>query len=175
LNVIPYVGFAVGSLLSVLVVLIEWTGFGALVGVGVVFAVVQGLEGYVITPKIVGEKVGLSPVTVIIVLLIGAELAGLLGVLLAIPVAGAIKVILPDVARMYKASAYYTGVGLPATQEAVDEEELTVALGRGAPPHNPKQTAQHGGPSSATSEGVFAPAGIQGEGAEGGAASGEEE
>lgn len=109
LNVIPYVGFVVGFVLSVLVVLIEWTGWGALVAVMAVFAVVQGLEGYVITPKVVGEKVGLSPVTVIIVLLVGGELAGLLGVLLAIPVAGAIKVILPDLAHRYRMSSYYTG------------------------------------------------------------------
>ncbi len=109
LNVIPYVGFAVGFVLSVLVILIEWTGLGALVAVLIVFGVVQGLEGYVITPKIVGEKVGLSPVTVIIVLLVGGELAGLMGVLLAIPVAGAIKVILPDLAHRYRMSSYYTG------------------------------------------------------------------
>ena len=101
LNVIPYVGFVVGAVLSVLVVLIEWTGFGSVIGVIIVFAVVQGLEGYVITPKIVGEKVGLSPVTVIIVLLVGGEVGGLLGVLLAIPIAGAIKVIIPDLLEAY--------------------------------------------------------------------------
>ncbi len=110
LNVIPYVGFVVGFVLSVLVVLIEWTGVGSLVGVVIVFAVVQGLEGYVITPKIVGEKVGLSPVTVIIVLLIGGEVAGLLGVLLSIPVAGAIKVIIPDLLEAYTRSTYFKGV-----------------------------------------------------------------
>lgn len=109
LNIIPYVGFIVGFVLSVLVVLIEWTGIGSLVGVVIVFAIVQGLEGYVITPKIVGEKVGLSPVTVIIVLLLGGELGGLLGVLLAIPVAGAIKVILPDLEQLYRDSSYYKG------------------------------------------------------------------
>lgn len=109
LNVIPYLGFAVGFVLSVLVVVIEWTGWGALIGVLVVFAVVQGLEGYVITPKIVGEKVGLSPVTVIIVLLVGGEVGGLLGVLLALPVAGAIKVVLPDIIDWYKKSPYFRG------------------------------------------------------------------
>ncbi|CAN0558852.1 unnamed protein product, partial [Laminaria digitata] len=75
----------------------------------IVFAVVQGLEGYVITPKVVGEKVGLSPVVVIIVLLLGGELSGLLGVLLAIPVAGAVKVLLPDLIALYRRSAYFTG------------------------------------------------------------------
>lgn len=124
LNIIPYVGFAVGFVLSILVVLIEWTGWGALLGVCAVFAVVQGLEGYIITPKIVGEKVGLSPVTVIIVLLIGGELAGLMGVLLAIPVAGAIKVVLPDLAHRYRMSSYYTGNDPdPALLALVSREE----------------------------------------------------
>ena len=109
LNIIPYVGMAVGAVLSILVVLIEWTGFGSVIGVFVVIVIVQGLEGYVITPKIVGEKVGLSPVTVIIVLLVGGEVAGLMGVLLAIPVAGAVKVIIPDILDAYTRSSYFLG------------------------------------------------------------------
>lgn len=123
LNVIPYVGFAVGFVLSVLVVLIEWTGWGSLIGVLIVFSVVQGLEGYVITPKVVGEKVGLSPVAVIIVLLLGGELAGLLGVLLAIPVAGAFKVLLPDIIGMYRQSAYFTGSD-PSALEMMHHDDL---------------------------------------------------
>ena len=123
LNVIPYVGFAVGFVLSVLVVLIEWTGWGSLIGVLIVFSVVQGLEGYVITPKVVGEKVGLSPVAVIIVLLLGGELAGLLGVLLAIPVAGALKVLLPDIIGMYRESAYFTGSD-PSALEMMHHDDV---------------------------------------------------
>lgn len=130
LNVIPYVGFAVGFVLSILVILIEWSGWGAVIGVLVVFGVVQSLEGYVITPKIVGEKVGLSPVTVIIVLLLGGEVGGLLGVLLAIPVAGAIKVLLPDLIDWYKASPYFTGKRIvpPPADDDDDAEEAVVAL-----------------------------------------------
>ena len=51
--------------------LIDWAGWVPLVAVLAVFAVVQALEGWVITPRIVGEKVGMSPVTVILVLLVG--------------------------------------------------------------------------------------------------------
>ncbi len=135
LNIIPYVGFAVGFVLSVLVVLIEWSGWGAFIGVVAVFAIVQGLEGYLITPKIVGEKVGLSPVTVIIVLLVGGELAGLMGVLLAIPVAGAVKVILPDIAHRYRRSSYYTGNN-PSDEllTLVAEEEQFLRSGEGRRP-----------------------------------------
>jgi len=109
LNFIPYFGVAVGIVLATLMVLINWSGFGPLLAVGIVFVSVQTLEGYVITPKIVGEKVGLSPVTVIIVLLIGGELYGLLGILLAIPLFGALKVLFPDIMRYYRDTPFYSG------------------------------------------------------------------
>jgi predicted PurR-regulated permease PerM len=110
LNIVPYFGFLIGFVLSVLLALLDWTGtLWPLVGVLVTFAVVQGLEGYVVTPRIVGEKVGLSPVVVIIALLLGASLLGLLGVLLALPIAGVARVLLPDVVAWYRSSDLYTG------------------------------------------------------------------
>lgn len=126
LSIIPYFGVFIGIILAALIVLIEWTGIGAVIGVGAVFLVVQLLEGYVITPKVVGEKVGLSPVTVIIVLLLGGELAGLLGILLAIPVAGALKVLLPDLIEYYQSTSFYTGNGVrPAYTGALDARAQT--------------------------------------------------
>jgi predicted PurR-regulated permease PerM len=109
LNIIPYFGFIIGFGLSIIVTLIDWHGLWGLGGVIITFTVVQTLEGYVITPRVVGEKVGLSPVTVIVVLLVGGEIGGLLGVLLAIPAAGAIKVLLPDLIDYYESSTYFTG------------------------------------------------------------------
>lgn len=109
LNAVPYLGFVIGFGLAVLIVLINWSGIGPLIGVIAVFSLVQALEGYVITPKIVGEKVGLSPVTVIIVLLIGGEVGGLMGIVLAIPAAGALKVVLPDLIAAYRNSPYFHG------------------------------------------------------------------
>ncbi|MBA2661863.1 MAG: AI-2E family transporter, partial [Bradymonadaceae bacterium] len=110
LNVIPYFGFAVGSILAVLVVLIDWGGWWPVLGVVATYTVIQLFESYLITPKIVGDKVGLKPVTVIIVLLVGGHVGGLLGVLLAIPIAGAFKVVLPDIVAWYERSSTYTGV-----------------------------------------------------------------
>lgn len=109
LNFIPYFGVAIGLILALLMVLINWSGFGPLLGVGLVFFIVQSLEGYLITPKVVGDKVGLRPVTVIIVLLIGGELFGLLGMLLAIPIFGAVKVLFPDIIAHYKETSFFTG------------------------------------------------------------------
>lgn len=109
LNIIPYFGFLIGFVLSILMVLLEWNGVWPIGGVLLVFFVVQNLEGYVITPRIVGEKVGLSPVTVIIALLVGGEVLGLLGVLLALPIAGGLRVLLPDALAYYRASPIFTG------------------------------------------------------------------
>lgn len=109
LNIIPYFGFLIGFVLSMLLVLLDWGGLGPVVGVGIVFAVVQGLEGWVITPKIVGDNIGLAPVMVIIVLLLGGELFGLIGVLLALPVAGIIRALLPEILEYYKQSPFYSG------------------------------------------------------------------
>jgi predicted PurR-regulated permease PerM len=110
LNIIPYFGFIVGFGLSVLLVALEAPGWAPLLAVVAVFALVQTLEGYVITPRIVGEAVGLSPVVVIIALLVGGEVLGLLGVLLALPVAGIIRVLLPDMVAWYKSTDVYLGV-----------------------------------------------------------------
>ncbi|MEO0601515.1 MAG: AI-2E family transporter [Myxococcota bacterium] len=109
LNVVPYLGFLVGFSLATLLALLDWSGWGGLVGVFLTFGVVQGIEGYIVTPRIVGDKVGLSPVAVIIALLFGAELLGLLGVLLAIPVVGSLRVLLPDLVAWYQRTEFYRG------------------------------------------------------------------
>ncbi len=111
LNIVPYLGAVTGFTLSLLVILIEWSGFGSLVGLVSVFVVVQVLEGYVITPRIVGEKVGLGPVAVLIVILTGGQLFGIPGVLLAIPVTAALKVVFPDILDWYKSTSFYRGPG----------------------------------------------------------------
>lgn len=128
LNIIPYFGVLIGVILSTLLVLIDWAGPGPLLGVAAVFIVVQTLEGYVITPKVVGEAVGLSPVVVIIVLLLGGEVLGLMGVLLAIPVAGVVKVLLPDIFAVYRSSPFYTGHFRPDDTPAEPEPPPQVDL-----------------------------------------------
>ncbi|MEM6927881.1 MAG: AI-2E family transporter [Myxococcota bacterium] len=109
LNIVPYLGFLVGFSLATLLALLDWSGWSGLMGVFLTFGVVQGIEGYIVTPRIVGDKVGLSPVAVIIALLFGAELLGLLGVLLAIPVVGSLRVLLPDLVAWYQRTEFYRG------------------------------------------------------------------
>ncbi len=107
LSVVPYLGFALGFGLALLVALLDWHGGGPVLGVAVVFIVGQLLEGYVLTPKLVGEKVGLSPVAVIIAILLGAEMLGFVGVLIAVPVTGALKALLSEALDIYRQSDRY--------------------------------------------------------------------
>lgn len=92
-NLVPYLGFLSGIALSTLMALVTFGDFSHLVQVWVVFAIVQGLEGTLITPRILGEKVGLSPLAVILAIVIGGQLLGLLGVFLAVPGAAALRVL----------------------------------------------------------------------------------
>lgn len=93
-NMIPYLGCLVGIILSSIMALVTFGDFTHLLMVWGVFGVVQFLEGTFITPKIVGDKVGLSPLAVILALFIGGQLFGLLGIFLAIPMAAALRVLM---------------------------------------------------------------------------------
>ena len=82
---------------------------GLLIGVGVVFTVGQLLESYVLTPRIVGDKIGLHPVAVIFAVMAGGQLFGFLGMLLALPVAAVANVLLRYAHERYTQSDLYAG------------------------------------------------------------------
>jgi predicted PurR-regulated permease PerM len=109
LNVIPYLGAAIGILLAVVMLVVEQSTVVDYALVAAVFAVVQILEGYVITPRIVGSQVGLSPVMVLIVLLVGGSLFGFVGILLAIPATAAGSVLVKDGLEIYRRSDFWRG------------------------------------------------------------------
>lgn len=105
--VVPYLGFGTGLVLASLAGFLQfglnWHFFAVLA----VYGVGQLLEGYVLTPRLVGERIGLSPVAVIIALLIFGTLFGLVGMLFALPVS-AVLVVLSHFAReAYENSAFY--------------------------------------------------------------------
>jgi hypothetical protein len=113
-----------------------------------VFVVGQLLEGYVLVPKLVGEKIGLHPVAVIFAVLAGGELFGFIGVLLALPAASVVMVLLHYLMERYRQSELYTeeGEADPAIHEAVTEVDVTVSTSAGTaetgmvietPPHEP--------------------------------------
>jgi predicted PurR-regulated permease PerM len=104
---VPYVGVVVGLTLAVLVSLLEYRGVGTLVGIAVVYGAAQIIDGFFLTPKIVGDRVGLGPVGVLLALMLGGHLFGFTGVLLAVPTAAALVVVIRRAIEAYKNSDYY--------------------------------------------------------------------
>jgi predicted PurR-regulated permease PerM len=94
--IVPYLGPLLGALPSVLIALTisPWMALFTLI---LYFVVIQFFESNFITPLIMGRATGLNPITVIIVLLIGGQLYGMLGIILAVPVTTALKVFAKDI------------------------------------------------------------------------------
>ena len=107
-SIVPYMGFIVGIGAALTAALFQ---FGLdpypLLGIGVVFMIGQMLEGMVLTPMLVGDRIGLHPVAVIFAILAGGQLFGFTGVLLALPVAAVIMVLLRHAHDLYKLSGLY--------------------------------------------------------------------
>jgi predicted PurR-regulated permease PerM len=101
ISIIPYAGFTLGFLTSMMIGFANFNGFGTIVGILIVFSIVQALEGTVITPKLVGNKVGLSAFATMLALIVGGNLFGLVGMLIAIPLTAVLKTILIDLKREY--------------------------------------------------------------------------
>jgi predicted PurR-regulated permease PerM len=104
---IPYLGFATGlglALLSAMLQFGDWYGFGA---VAVVYGIGQILESFFLTPRLVGERIGLHPLAVIFALLAFGQLFGFFGVLLALPVSAILSVAIREVRQSYLSSSLY--------------------------------------------------------------------
>ncbi|HTC26749.1 MAG TPA: AI-2E family transporter [Dyella sp.] len=125
LSFVPYLGFITGFAAAIIASLVthgDWTHLLMVIGV---FVVGQLLEGYVLVPRLVGEKIGLHPVAVIFAVLAGGYLFGFLGVLLALPAASVILVLLRYLAQRYKQSDLYTEEGEP--DAVIAEVDVTVS------------------------------------------------
>jgi predicted PurR-regulated permease PerM len=106
---IPYLGFGLGAALALLAGVLQ---FASLYGAGAVlliYGVGQVLESFVLTPRLVGERIGLHPIAVIFALLAFGHLFGFVGVLLALPAGALVLVALRRVRRAYVGSRLYRG------------------------------------------------------------------
>jgi predicted PurR-regulated permease PerM len=121
LFIVPYLGTIVGVVSASLMALLAYGLSWHLIGVWAVFAIVQTFEGTVLTPRVMGDRVGLSPVVVIFSLLVGSDLLGILGMLIAVPVAAVIKVFVDEAIDNYRHSKFFL------------EEEQTPKDGPGEP------------------------------------------
>ncbi|MGE3932403.1 MAG: AI-2E family transporter [Rhodospirillaceae bacterium] len=114
---IPYFGAVIGLLLSVGIALAQFDAWQDVAIIAAIFFVGQALEGNVITPKLVGERVGLHPVWMIFALLAGGTLFGFVGVLLAVPMAAAAGVLVRYAVNRYMASPVYDDPDAPTPQD----------------------------------------------------------
>jgi len=93
LAVIPYIGVIIGSIPPVLIAILMTDSLMYPLGVIILFIIVQALEGNIITPKVIGDKVSINPLAAIVALITGGFIWGAIGMILAIPITGVIKVI----------------------------------------------------------------------------------
>jgi predicted PurR-regulated permease PerM len=130
LNAVPYIGTAIGIILATLFTFLDGGEFWRVASVIGVFALVQSIEGYYLTPRILGTRLSLHPMAVILGLLIGGKLYGLLGVILAIPTIAVSKVFLMFFRELYKGSRYYHNGDI--SPEEAPSEVLEVRLAEAA-------------------------------------------
>jgi predicted PurR-regulated permease PerM len=121
LNFIPYLGGAFALAAGILMSLLDGWHTWQLVGVVLAYTVVQALEGFVITPRIVGKTVGLSEIWVLLALFVGGEIFGFLGVLLAVPAAAVAKIFVSRGVQYYRTTELF----LHDPSESPPDQSLT--------------------------------------------------
>ena len=111
----------------IIAALVQFGELWPLVGVAIVFSIGQTVEGFVLQPLLLGDRIGLHPVAVIFAIMAGGQLFGFLGVLLALPVAAVLVVVLRHFHRRYRASDVYAGIEpepAPETEPVVVQVEV---------------------------------------------------
>ena len=104
---IPYIGYGVGLILALLSVLLQAETGGSLLAVLTLYIVGQAIESFILTPKLVGEKIGLHPVLVVFALILFGSWFGVFGILLALPMSAIILVLCKHAMLAYQNSAWY--------------------------------------------------------------------
>ena len=127
LNAIPYVGTILGFTLASIFMLAEGGGWWDIAGVLGIFVAVQTIEGYVLTPKILGGRLNLHPMAVFLGLLVGGKLFGFLGIVLAIPAIAIGKVFLKFLRELYQATFFYHAGDIHASQAPSEKIEERLA------------------------------------------------
>lgn len=117
---IPYAGTLVGIAAASVAAIMQFGDLWSILPVLVVFGVGQTAEGIVLTPWLVGDRIGLHPVAVIFSVLAGGQLFGFLGVLLALPAASVVMVLIRHVHELYKDSAFYAHTQPPTSSDDLE-------------------------------------------------------
>ena len=117
LSIVPYLGTLVGVVAALTAAVFQFQDVLHPVLALLVFGFGQSMEGMVLTPKLVGDRIGLHPVAVIFAVLAGGQLVGFLGILLALPVASALNVLVAYMHQRYRASRVYLKEPAPVEED----------------------------------------------------------
>ena len=104
---IPYIGFGIGLLLAVVAAILQFDGLQGLIAIAIIYGCGQVIEGFYLTPRLVGERIGLHPLAVIFALLAFGQLFGFVGILLALPASAILSVIVKRLSEHYLQSPFY--------------------------------------------------------------------
>lgn len=107
-SIVPYMGFAIGIIAAMLAGYFQFGLDWSLLFILIVFGVGQMIESMILTPILVGDKIGLHPVAVIFAIMAGGQLFGFMGVILALPVSAIIVVLLRHIHEIYKDTEFYS-------------------------------------------------------------------
>lgn len=107
-NMVPYLGLIFGLLPAAVLTFLHYQEIMPILWVVAVFGVVHALESMFITPRVMGDQIGLHPVVIMLAILIGAEFFGLLGIVLAVPVTAVLNVLMRRGLMEYKKSLLYS-------------------------------------------------------------------
>jgi predicted PurR-regulated permease PerM len=118
---VPYLGFGLGMVLALLAGLLQFASAQALVMVAVVYGLGQVLESFVLTPRLVGERIGLHPLAVILSLMAFGQVFGFVGVLMALPASAVLLVGLRRLRHQYLQSDLYQKSGSGAAEQGPDQ------------------------------------------------------
>lgn len=105
--IIPYIGITIGFSLALLAALLQFGTGGAIIGILILYGLGQALEGFFLTPRLVGERIGLHPVAVLFALLLFGSIFGFFGVLLALPISAVGMVLVQYAWSRYQQSSWY--------------------------------------------------------------------
>lgn len=118
---VPYLGFGLGLVLALLAGLLEFASAQALIMVAVVYGLGQLIESFVLTPRLVGERIGLHPLAVILALMAFGQVLGFVGVLIALPASAVLLVGLRRLRMQYLQSDLYLKSGSGAGEKGSDQ------------------------------------------------------
>jgi len=157
LTIIPFLGTFVGAGITTMLILLNWQGPEQAIIVVVAFVVLHLIEAAVLTPKLVGKRVGLGESGALFAVLAGGQLLGLAGVLLAVPLAASVAVLIRRFLRLYEESEFFGAAdhdqSVPVPESTLHHARAAKAVSLRPDTHDPDSAAPNSDGEDAESDG----------------------